>query len=97
MELLAPAPVPAATRDRVRSLAREAYMAVGCAGLARIDFFVEEDGRVLVNELNTIPGFTATSVFAKLFEASGVGYTELLDRLLAYALERYETERRYRF
>ena len=56
-----------------------------CAGLARVDFFVEEDGRVLVNELNTIPGFTNTSVFARLFEASGVGYVELLDRLLAYA------------
>lgn len=97
MELLAPAPIPSATRDRVRSLAREVYVAVGCAGLARVDFFVEEDGRVLVNELNTIPGFTRTSVFAKLFEASGVEYAELLDRLLGYALERYETERRYRF
>ncbi len=97
MELLAPAPIPAATRDRVRSLAHEVYLTVSCAGLARIDFFVEGDGSVLVNELNTIPGFTTTSVFAKLFEASGVGYSELLDRLLAYALERYETERRYRF
>jgi D-alanine-D-alanine ligase len=52
---------------------------------------------VLVNELNTIPGFTATSVFAKLFDASGIGYVELLDRLLGYAAERHERERRYRF
>jgi len=97
MELLAPAPIPAESRDRVRELARRVFLAVGCAGLARVDFFVEEDGGVLVNELNTIPGFTRTSVFAKLFEASGVGYPELLDRLLGYAVERHETERRYRF
>jgi D-alanine-D-alanine ligase len=64
--------------------------------MARVDFFVEDD-RVLVNELNTIPGFTATSVYAKLFEASGVPYVELLDRLLSLALERYEEERRYRY
>ena len=96
MELVVPADVPPETRERVRSLAREAFLAVGCAGLARVDFFVEDGGRVLVNELNTIPGFTETSVFAKLFEASGVGYSELLDRLLGYALERYEEEQRYR-
>jgi D-alanine-D-alanine ligase len=65
--------------------------------MARVDFFVESEDRVLVNELNTIPGFTTTSVYAKLFEASGVPYGELLDRLLALALERHERERRYRF
>jgi D-alanine-D-alanine ligase len=97
MELVAPAPIPGESRERVRELARRVFLAVGCAGLARVDFFVEDDGRVLVNELNTIPGFTETSVFAKLFEASGVGYHELLDRLLGYALERHEAERRYRF
>lgn len=96
MELLAPAPISAEARDSVRSLARDVFLAVDCAGLARVDFFVEEDGRVLVNELNTIPGFTGTSVFARLFEASGVGYAELLERLLGYAIERYEEERRYR-
>jgi D-alanine-D-alanine ligase len=63
--------------------------------MARVDFFVTDDG-VLVNELNTIPGFTATSVYAKLWEATGVPYHELLDRLLALALERHEAERRYR-
>jgi D-alanine-D-alanine ligase len=63
--------------------------------MARVDFFVTEDG-VLVNELNTIPGFTATSVYAKLWEASGVPYPELLDRLLKLALERHEEERRFR-
>ena len=65
-------------------------------GLARCDFFVRDDGEVLVNELNTIPGFTSTSVFAKLFEADGVPYPELCDRLVRLALERHETERGYR-
>jgi D-alanine-D-alanine ligase len=71
------------------------FKLVGCSGMARVDFFVTEEG-VLVNELNTIPGFTATSVYAKLWEASGVPYPELLDRLLALALERHEEERRFR-
>ena len=69
---------------------------MNCSGMARVDFFVEGE-RVLVNELNTIPGFTATSVYAKLFAASGIPYVELLDRLLALALERHAEERRYRF
>jgi D-alanine-D-alanine ligase len=89
--------VPARTTyvDEVRRLAVEVFKIVGCAGMARVDFFVTEDG-VLVNELNTIPGFTATSVYAKLWDASGVPYAELLDRLLALALERHAEERRYR-
>jgi D-alanine-D-alanine ligase len=89
--------VPARTPhlDEVRRLAVEAFKIVGCAGMARVDFFVTEEG-VLVNELNTIPGFTATSVYAKLWEASGVPYPELLDRLLNLALERHRDERRYR-
>jgi D-alanine-D-alanine ligase len=57
--------------------------------MARIDFFVRPDGEVIVNEINTIPGFTATSVYAKLFEAAGVSYAELLDRLIELALERH--------
>jgi D-alanine-D-alanine ligase len=89
--------VPARTDhlDEVRRLAVEVFRIVGCSGMARVDFFVTDDG-VLVNELNTIPGFTATSVYAKLWEATGVPYHELLDRLLALALERHEAERRYR-
>ena len=96
MELVVPARLPEEVREHVRTLAVEAYRVLGCAGMARVDFFVEEDGRVLVNELNTIPGFTSTSVFAKLWEASGVPYPELLDRLLRLALERFDRERRYR-
>jgi D-alanine-D-alanine ligase len=96
MELVVPARIPDAQLKEVRRLAVEAFKIVNCSGMARVDFFVE-DGRVLVNELNTIPGFTSTSVYAKLFEASGVPYVELLDRLLALALERHEEDRGYRF
>ncbi|MGH2797156.1 MAG: D-alanine--D-alanine ligase family protein [Thermoleophilaceae bacterium] len=93
MELVVPARIP--FLEEVRRLAVEVFEIVGCAGMARVDFFVTEEG-VLVNELNTIPGFTATSVYAKLWEASGVPYPELLDRLLRLALERHSEERRYR-
>jgi D-alanine-D-alanine ligase len=93
MELVVPARTP--YLEDVRRLAVEVFKIVGCAGMARVDFFVTEDG-VLVNELNTIPGFTATSVFAKLWETSGVPYPELLDRLLGLALERHAAERKYR-
>ena len=96
MELVVPARVPEPVRAEVRRLAVEVFRLVNCSGMARVDFFVEGE-RVLVNELNTIPGFTATSVYAKLFAASGIPYVELLDRLLALALERHAEERRYRF
>ena len=96
MELVVPARVPDAVRDRVRELAVETFSVVGCSGLARVDFFVEGD-RVLVNELNTIPGFTETSVFSKLFEASGLPYPELLDRLCGFAVERHRAQRAYTF
>jgi D-alanine-D-alanine ligase len=93
MELVVPARTP--HLEEVRRLAVEVFKIVGCSGMARVDFFVTEEG-VLVNELNTIPGFTATSVYAKLWEASGVPYPELLERLIALALERHEEERRFR-
>jgi D-alanine-D-alanine ligase len=93
MELVVPARTSFA--EDVRRLAIEVFKIVGCAGMARVDFFVTEEG-VLVNELNTIPGFTATSVYAKLWAQTGVPYAELLDRLLDLALERHAAERRYR-
>jgi len=83
-------------RDRVRELAVRAFALTGCAGLARVDFFVVGE-RVLVNELNTMPGFTQTSVFGSLFDASGIPYPELLDRLVKLAFERYRSERAHRF
>ena len=98
MELQVPARLPDPVRERVRALAVDVFRRTDCAGLARCDFFVEAaDGRVLVNELNTMPGFTATSVYAKLWEASGLAYGPLLDRLLELAVERHRRERGYRF
>ena len=96
MELVVPARVPARVRERVRELAVAAFLTTGCCGLARADFFVEGE-EVLVNELNTMPGFTRTSVFGALLAASGVPYPELLDRLVALALARHAAKRRHRF
>jgi D-alanine-D-alanine ligase len=96
MQLIVPARVPDHVRDRVRELAIATYRLVDCSGLARVDFFIEGE-RVLVNELNTMPGFTDTSVFARLFGAGGLSYPELLDRLLELALERHGEERRFSF
>ena len=76
MELVVPARISQAAPERVRALAAEAFTRAGCSGLARVDFFVDGE-HVLVNELNTMPGFTSTSVFAKLFAASGIAYPKL--------------------
>jgi D-alanine-D-alanine ligase len=96
MELVVPARISSTARDRVRALAVSTFKAVGCSGLARVDFFV--DGEVvLVNELNTMPGFTETSVFGKLFGASGIEYPELLDRLVRLAIERHARTRAHSF
>jgi D-alanine-D-alanine ligase len=92
MELVVPARIPDAVAEEVRRLARETFVRVGCAGLARVDFFVEGE-RVLVNELNTLPGFTATSVYPKLWEATGLAFPALCDRLLQIALDRFAAER----
>ena len=90
MELVIPARISPEADARVRELAVDSFVATECEGMARIDFFVRPDGQVVVNEINTIPGFTATSVYAKLFEASGIPYPQLLDRLVELALERHE-------
>jgi D-alanine-D-alanine ligase len=97
MDLIVPASIPEQAAERVRALAAEAFEAGGCSGMARCDFFVEPDGSVLVNELNTIPGFTETSVFAKLFEASGISYPDLCDRLVRLGVERFGRARGYEF
>jgi D-alanine-D-alanine ligase len=95
MELIVPARVPGWVRERIQQIAVEAFRRAGCSGLARVDFFIDGE-RVLLNELNTMPGFTATSVFASLFEASGVPYAELLDRLVQLAFERHAASARHR-
>jgi len=99
--LLIPAPLPAGVAEEIRALAVKAYKAIDCAGMARVDFFLEKTtGRVYLNELNTIPGFTSISMYPKLWEASGLSYPQLVDRLIQLALERKadrdHTERRFR-
>jgi D-alanine-D-alanine ligase len=86
MELVVPARIDPAVRERVRSLARDVFLRSGCAGLARVDFFVEDGGRVLVNELNTMPGFTATSLYPRVWATTGVDYPTLLTTLVDTAL-----------
>ncbi len=99
--LLIPASLPAETAEKIRSLAVKAHTAIDCAGMSRVDFFLEkETGEVLLNEINTLPGFTSISMYPKLWEASGLPYTKLVDRLIELALERKaerdRTERRFR-
>ncbi len=94
-ELLVPPPgLTEAQIERARQLAIDAFVATSCEGMARADFFVRaSDGEILMNELNTIPGFTATSFYSRLFAATGIEYEELLDRLIELALERHERRR----
>jgi len=89
MELVIPPELPQQTIELVQQRSIDSFVAAECEGMARVDFFVR-DGEVIVNELNTIPGFTSTSVYAKLFEASGIAYAALLDRLIQLALDRHE-------
>ena len=94
--------IPTVLTDRqtaeVRRMAIGAFQAIECSGLARVDFFVEDEtGRVLLNEINTMPGFTSISMYPKLWEASGVSYPELVDRLVQLALERHEEKRNTKF
>lgn len=88
VDLICPADVPRAVSDEVRRLAAAAFEALGCEGLARVDCFWTEDGRVLINEINTMPGFTPHSMYPRMWAASGLGYTELIDELISLALER---------
>jgi D-alanine-D-alanine ligase len=96
MDLIVPPRLSAEQIERVQELAVRSFVASECEGMARVDFFVN-NGEVLVNELNTIPGFTATSVYAELFEASGIPYGELLDRLIELAVERHERRSRLKY
>jgi D-alanine-D-alanine ligase len=96
-ELLIPAPLPPSVAEEVRGLGVAAFRAVDAAGYARVDFFLErETGRLLVNEINTIPGFTSISMYPKLWEASGLPYPDLLARLVALGIERHAARARLR-
>jgi D-alanine-D-alanine ligase len=84
-----PAAIPAEVSEKLRELAVAAFEVLDCAGMARVDFFLADDGRLLVNEINTIPGFTNISMFPLLWEASGVSYSDVVDRLVTLALSRH--------
>jgi D-alanine-D-alanine ligase len=94
-KLLIPAPISGQTAEQVRQMAVDAYLAIDCAGLARADFLMETGtAKVSVNEINTLPGFTPISMYPKLWEASGISYTDLIDRLIQLALERHSDKSR---
>jgi len=94
-DLLIPAPISPEQTELARDLAIRAYKAIDCAGMARADFLLSgETGELYVNELNTLPGFTVISMYPKLWEATGVPYPELIDRLIGYAIERYDDKSR---
>ncbi len=95
--LLIPAPLTATQSEEVRQLAVAAYKAVDCAGMARVDFLLARDSGILyLNEVNTIPGFTTISMYSKMWDASGLPYPVLLDRLIALALERHTDKQQLR-
>lgn len=87
-----PVPLEAAQQEAVQALAKKTYQVLCCEGMARVDCFLTEEGKFLVNEINTIPGFTSLSVFPRLWQASGISYRDLVDRLIGYAIERHQRE-----
>jgi D-alanine-D-alanine ligase len=96
--LQAPAEVPGATAEEIRRLALEAYLAVGCEGMARVDFLMQDDtGQLYVNEVNTIPGFTSISMYPKMWEVSGLPFPRLVERLVELALERHAEKKATKF
>jgi D-alanine-D-alanine ligase len=90
-ELIIPADLSPEVTAELREMAVRAFRALGCEGMARVDFFYEEGGRgLLVNEINTIPGFTPISMYPKMWEATGLAYPDLIDELIRLAIERYD-------
>ena len=92
--LIIPADISKEAAESIRELAVKVFNAICCDGLSRVDFFLKEDDSIIVNEINTMPGFTRISMYPKLWEASGISYTSLIDRLIELALLRYENEKR---
>ena len=89
-----PAKISKTVMKKIQALAIETFKVLSCEGLGRVDFFLTKDGRMYVNEINTLPGFTKISMYPKLWEASGINYTELIDRLITLAIERFEKEQK---
>jgi D-alanine-D-alanine ligase len=97
-ELVIPAKITTAEMKKVQILAVAAFQAVDCSGLARVDFLMDPKSRkIYVNEINTMPGFTAISMYPKLWAASGVTYPELIDRLIQLGIERHEDKKRNQY
>ena len=96
-QVLIPANIPRATAEEVRRQAIKAFLALDLSGLARVDFFLEQEtGQIYINEVNTLPGFTQISMYPKLWEASGLPYSQLLDRLIELAIDRHADKQRNR-
>jgi D-alanine-D-alanine ligase len=91
--LVIPAKLDSRSQKRIQELAVKAFQTLCCEGLARLDFFLREDGEIVINEINTMPGFTKISMYPKLWEASGIGYTELISRLIEMAIKRCAKEK----
>ena len=91
-----PAKISKECSQRVRELAVKMFQVLECEGLGRVDFFLKEDGKIIINEINTMPGFTKISMYPKLWEASGISYSALIDRLIELALMRFEKEKKLR-
>ena len=89
-----PADIPDALSDEIRELAVRTFQTLECEGLGRVDCFLRRDGGLIMNEINTIPGFTKISMYPRLWEASGVSYSELINRLIELAIERFDRERK---
>ena len=88
MELIVPADLPAGVQSKIQQAAITAFNAAGCEGLARVDFFYSTQGEIIINEINTMPGFTPTSVYPKLIEKNGINYKELITKLITTAQNR---------
>lgn len=93
-ELIIPAEIDESIQDEAKNLAIKVFKVLCCDGMGRVDFFLKENGELIVNEINTIPGFTKNSMYPKLWEASGMGYSELIDRLIDLAIDRFEKEKK---
>ena len=89
VQVVVPAAISSADSERIQALAIEAFQVLGCSGLARVDVFLTDSGEVLINEINSLPGFTRISMYPKLWQAAGMSYSELVSRLIELALERH--------
>jgi D-alanine-D-alanine ligase len=90
--VVVPAEIDPAVNDAIRQIAVQAYQTLGCAGMARVDVFLTPENEVIINEINTLPGFTNISMYPKLWQASGISYTALISRLIDLALARHQAD-----